>query len=358
MPNFNIPGFEISKQTEEDWRLAVVKEIRRGKTLPLISNSVCNDLVFGSHKDLVEGLAASIGYPLADKDNLIQMTQFQRVMYRAANPQFTAAYRYVKDKYLSFLEAALFRVADSELVKQLQADVKMAMMTLSEKASRLECPNLDPANPLVHLAQFPLPIYLTTSYHTFMEAALEKEGKTPRSEICRWNKQLEDIPQVLEGRSLIAPEKIYAPTSEEPLVYHLHGMDTYPESLVLTEDDHLDFMGAILSDSNCEVIPVRIKHAIANSSLILMGYDLRGLDFKVIFRSLIKTDGTNLRSKSVAIQLSPANQDEKDYLENYLRQEAESEVCWEKVQVFVEELWNRWSLPTNSTSPGDEGDVQ
>ena len=356
MPNFNIPGFEISRQAEEDWRQAIVKEIRRHKTLPLISNAVCNDLVFGSHKDLVEGLAASIGYPLADKDNLIQMTQFQRVMYKAANPRTTTAYRYVKDTYLTFPEAALFQIANEDLLDQLRADVRLDTMTLSEKASRLECPMPDSANPLVRLAQFPLPIYLTTSYHTLLEAALEKEDKTPRPEICRWNMQLESIPQVLKGQSLIAPEKPYEPTPDEPLVYHLHGVDAYPQSLVLTEDDHLDFMAAILRDK--DVIPLRVRQALADSSLILLGYDLRGLDFKVIFRSLIKTDSTRLRPKSVAIQLSPADQNEKEYLENYLRQEAQFEVCWEETQDFVEELWNQWSKPGSLAVPVDAGDVQ
>jgi hypothetical protein len=354
MPNFIIPGFEISKQANVDWRQTIAEEIGRHKTLPLISNAVCDDLVFGSHKDLVEGLAASIGYPLPDRDNLIQMTQFQRVMYRAANPGPTAAYRYVRATYLAFLEAALSRIANQDLLNQLQADVRFSTMTLSEKASRLECPTLDPANPLVRLAQFPLPIYLTTSYHTFLEAALEREGKIPRSEICRWNAQLDSIPQVLKGQSLLAPEKKYEPTPDEPLVYYLHGIDTYPESLVLTEDDHLDFMAAILRDK--ELVPSRVRQALADSSLILLGYDLRGLDFKVIFRSLIKTGSANLRPKSVAIQLSPADQNEKDYLENYLRQEAEFEVCWEQTQSFVEELWTRWSNPGSRVAPANAGD--
>jgi hypothetical protein len=356
MPNFIMPEFEISRQTEDDWRRAIAKEIRRGKTLPLISNAVCNDLVFGSNKALVEGLAASIRYPLPDKDNLIQMTQFDRVMYKAGNPKATAAHWYVKNKYLAFLERALYEVADGDLLNQLRADPELETLTLSEKASRLECPRLDPANPLVRLAQFPLPIYLTTSYHAFLETALEREDKKPRSEISRWNVQLESIPEVLKTRSLIAPERVYEPTPDEPLVYHLHGMDTYPESLVLTEDDHLDFMAAILR--NKEVIPLRVRQALADSSLILLGYDLRGLDFKVIFRSLIKTSNTHLRPKSVAIQLSPADQNEKDYLENHLRQEAEFEVCWETTPAFVEELWSLWSNPGNLAVPADAGVVQ
>ena len=88
------------------------------------------------------------------------------------------------------------------------------------------------------MADFDLPIYLTTSYHNFIEVALKRAGKEPRTEICRWHKGLESIPSVFDDED-------YEPTKDEPLVYHLHGSDLHPESLVLSEDNYLEFLVAI-----------------------------------------------------------------------------------------------------------------
>src|SRR5262249_39822794 len=94
-----------------------------------------------------------------------------------------------------------------------------------------------PDHPLLLLANLDLPIYLTTSYYTVLEAALTRTGKRSRTEFCRWHQRLESLPSGYEGD--------FQPTRQEPLVYHLYGLDTYPESLVLTEDDSLEFLVAI-----------------------------------------------------------------------------------------------------------------
>jgi hypothetical protein len=83
-------------------------------------------------------------------------------------------------------------------------------------------------------ADLPVRVVLTTSPYTFIEDALRRAGKTPRTEVCRWRKELDSIEPVIDGD--------YRPSALEPLVYHLHGLDAYPDSLVLTEDDHLEFL--------------------------------------------------------------------------------------------------------------------
>ena len=43
-----------------------------------------------------------------------------------------------------------------------------------------------------NLSDLDLPIFITTNYDHFMEASLERRGKRPVSEFCRWNEQLSD----------------------------------------------------------------------------------------------------------------------------------------------------------------------
>ena len=66
------------------------------------------------------------------------------------------------------------------------------------------------------------------------------------------------------------------PSKEQPLVYHLHGFDQYPESLVLTEDDYLEFLVAISSDKgrNTDPVPKPVREALVESSLLLLGHSL------------------------------------------------------------------------------------
>lgn len=328
--------FQIGKhkQVKKGWKETLIERISQGKVLPLISNAVSNRLVFDSHRELVEEWADFIDYPLDDRHNLTHMTQFQSVMSKA-DPDIKADNDYIKETYLDFLQMALLSIADEELVEALKEDANLAALSFSQKAERLEYPPFEEGqhNLLLLLADLPLPIYLTTSYHSFVEAALLKAGKSPRSEICHWHPRLKSLPSVFSA------DPDYVPTPQEPLVYHLHGLDKYPQSLVLTEDDHLDFLVTISRD--IDAVPVRIRQALADSSLILLGYSLRDWDFRVIFRGMIKPSTVQNRPKSVFIQL-PDNAQERDFLQNYLQQEAEFEVYWGKTSSFLQEIWQGW----------------
>lgn len=323
------------KQEKKSWKETIVDRIHLGKVMPILSNVITDDLVFGSHQDIVEGWADYTDYPRNDRQTLARMTQYQSVMLKA-DPEIRADDVYIKETYLDFLQKAVCSIADEDLLEDLEEDANRDTLAFSEVAERLDFPRLDNGrqNPLYLLADLPLPIYLTTSYHTFLEMALMKAGKQPRTEICYWNTRLHSIPSVFDT------EPTYQPAVQEPLVYHLHGLDRHPGSLVLTEDDHLDLMVSVSQD--WDGIPLPVRQALADSSLVLLGYKLREWDFRVLFRGMIKTSIDQRRPKSVAIQLQ-GEEEERNYLENYLDQEGEFEVYWGDVQSFTQELWQGWA---------------
>jgi len=119
------------------------------------------------------------------------------------------------------------------------------------------------------------------------------------------------------------------------------GLEAYPEFLVLTEDDHLDFLAAVAGGQG--VIPLRVQRALSSFAIILLGYHLHDWDFKVIFRGLVIPNDMGNRPRSVAIQLSPEDQAERVYLAHYLAQEAQFKVDWCDTGPFVEELWDAWA---------------
>jgi hypothetical protein len=310
------------------WQQTIVERIRDGRVLPVISNVVSNDLVLGGHNALAAAYAEHIRYPLADKENLPQMAQFMSVV----GENVTDA-QMVKEDYLNFIKSRLYYIAQAEgAAEELLAEIEEEFddLDFSEFAARLGYPEFEAeaSHPLLVLAALPLPIYLTTSYHTFIEAALRRAGKEPRTELCRWHQGLESIPSVLN--------ESYQPSKEAPLVYHLHGLDSHPASLVLTEDDYMEFSVAISQDMGRETnpIPRRVRQALAESSLLMLGYNLRNWDFRGLFWGLIKS--RPMSHLSVSLQLVDS-EEERNYLQKYLNQ-AKFEVYWGSIQQYAQEL--------------------
>jgi hypothetical protein len=324
MPRIKIGQSKIART----WQQTIVERIRVGKVVPLVSNTVSNNLVLRGHNELVTAYATYTSYPLPDKDNLTRMTQFISVTEEGVTDP-----RVVKEDYINFIKNMLYDIAETDgasgdLLAELEEEFDD--ITFSEFSERLGYPQFDQgrADPLLVLAECPLPIYLTTSYHNFIEMALRRAGKKPRTDLCRWHKGLEGIPSVLEEN--------YQPSPKEPLVYHLHGLDSYPGSLVLTEDDYMEFLVAISQNvgRGTDPIPRRVRQALADSSLLLLGYELQNWDFRVLFWGLIKP--RPLQQTSVSVQLVP-NEIEKNYLKKYLG-EFEFQVYWGDIYQYTQEL--------------------
>jgi hypothetical protein len=253
-----------------------------------------------------------------------------------------------KEEFLDFLKERLLEIARDEqpagqnpFLDTLEDE--LYDLTLSEVAERLGYPRYEDEmdNPLRILAELPLPIYVTTNYSSFMENALKAAGKAPRMEICYWREDLED-----DVASVFEADPDYEPSVEEPLVFHVHGLDAYPASLVLTEDDYLDFLVRVSQDP--KAIAWRVGQALADSSLLLLGYTLQGWDFRVLFRGLIKSKRASRRLLSLSIQLTPGEEegiqdpeDAQEYLEDYFGK-ANFDIYWGSAQSFTQELWERW----------------
>jgi hypothetical protein len=321
-----------------DWK-TLVKRIRRGKVTPFISNLVSSDQIFGQNQNIVETWADEIDYPLEDRSNLTRVAQFNII-----NSRDTIS---AKEVYLDFLKERLLENTRENAGDQPHdfldtVEEELDELTFSRLAMRLGYIKFDdePENPLRILAELPLPVYLTTGYYLFLEEALKAANKEPRTEICYWHEVLQDsVP------SVFADDPNYKPTANEPLVYHLHGLDAYPASLVLSEDDYLDFLVRISQDP--KAIHPRIGQAMTDSSLLLLGYNLRGWDFRVLCRGLIKVKRSALRRLNIAIQLSPDQnedieniEDVQGYLERYFN-ELDFDIYWGDSQSFLQELWQQ-----------------
>jgi hypothetical protein len=199
-----------------------------------------------------------------------------------------------------------------------------------------------PGQPHAILAGLNLPIYITTAYDDFMFQALQQRQKEPVRELSRWNSQLlRNQPSVLETG--------YRPSAVRPLVYHLHGHAETPGSMVLTEDDYLDFLVNI-SRPEYE-LPPAIQQAMAGASLLLIGFRPFGWDFRVLYRGLVTVAESHLRRISVTVQM-PQLPDgaAEELLENVQRylgdyfgiSDRRIRVFWGNPEQFMTELHQRW----------------
>ena len=84
--------------------------------------------------------------------------------------------------------------------------------------------------------------------------------KDPVVEFCRWNKEAK-WPEPIRYA-----ERTYRPSIERPMVVHLFGVLTEPESLVITEDDFLDYLPGVKSIR--DAVPPLLNSALVDSSLL------------------------------------------------------------------------------------------
>jgi hypothetical protein len=192
------------------------------------------------------------------------------------------------------------------------------------------------------LADLPLPIYMTTNYDNFMVKALEARGRTARQEICKWNKYVKDHESVFDDAT-------FTPNYGNPVVFHFHGHLGISESLVLTEDDYLDFLVNISRDQL--MLPARVQRALTGASLLFIGYRIADWNFRVLFRSLVGYLENSITRGHVSVQIFPlgdeASDDKKarawDYLDKYFKK-LQTRVYWGTSREFMTELRDRWKV--------------
>ena len=191
------------------------------------------------------------------------------------------------------------------------------------------------------LADLNLPVYITTNYDLFLEAALRSRGRNPISEFCRWNNYAREA----QIYSVLKDSK-YNPKENDPLVFHLHGVVEYPESMVLTEYDYIDFIVSLIKDEGHNILPPIIRKALSTTTLLFIGYSLEDINFRVIFQYLMNSLGINLMSRSVAVLLPSGFTEEKkqqaqEYLDNYTKNMFKIAVYWGNALDFAAELRKR-----------------
>lgn len=176
------------------------------------------------------------------------------------------------------------------------------------------------------LANWPVKVVLTTNYDNLMERAFSMAGKDPAKEVYLRQgdqKQIKTEPGV-----------------DCPLVYKLHGSLENIDSMVVTEDNYIDFLISLVHGD--PKVPDVISNIFKGRSILFIGYGLKDWNIRVLLKYLRTTD-----IRSFAVQYRSLDAMDK----NAEMEWKNSVLYWEhqKISVyncdalaFVTELDRRW----------------
>ena len=242
---------------------------------------------------------------------------------------------------------------DLAKVSQFMAIDRYAMFPkeiLIQEFEKLDPPDFSKEdNPHGILADLDLPIYITTNYDNFMFNALKTRNsqKNPERELCRWSDEVEYmLNEVTDIKPILTPA--YKPSSNRPVVYHLHGYLEIPESMVMTENDYLDFM-IRLHEKDRSILPPQIKIALTTNALLFVGYSLADWNFRVLFRSIFNSI-SSMAKLIIAVQLRPTEVKSEEeaiqylnkYFGNVLGNNIRVYVFWGEATEFARRLRKHW----------------
>lgn len=292
---------------ESEWE-TLVESITSTRCTPFIGAGVgVPHLPLG--RDLANSLAEKYGYPLTDASNLPRVAQYVSV---------TRSPGFLKRKIIEGLQA-------NQDAYFLQSD--------------------DPPRNYRILADLGQRRYITTNYDGFLEHALRRAGRSPVVETCRWNDHLWDS---------LGTYPDHVPTAESPILFHLHGQLDHDISILITEDDYIDFTVTMAVRGSHEIsqsaLWSQIREALGYTTVLFVGYSLEDWNFRVMLKYLTRQQGiiSNPGSLSMSIQLSPSasNITDKEAAETFLRDYlriSNIKVYWSDASEFLEDLQARVS---------------
>ena len=316
-------GEMLGEESSTFWKDLVFK-IKHGKCIPIIGPRA-HGRWLPTPAEVAEEWAEEHGYPFSDKRELARVAQYLVTRHQKGMPP------------LFFLET-LSDTLKERLPDELRPQPRPSDLTSFVQAVGWQ--NLVAEDPNeVHqvLASLDIPLYLTTNCDSFLWEALRAQGKEPQREICHWNEDLSGLGSLFDKGD-------YKPTWNAPLVYHLFGSDERPDSLVLAEDDYLDFL--VKTSAQRDRIPEYIRGKLASSSLLFVGYTLHDWEFRVIMRGLVATLDRRFPVNHVAVQLEERDAGDmvavREFLQKHFFRATQIDVYWGTTAQFMAELREHW----------------
>ncbi len=309
----------------------------QGRCTPILGSGL-SEYLSGALRQMARHWAEREHYPLSEhgREELPQVAQYLANRDGPGSPRLSLIKHFQKQidaKFAQGLPAGLQGATDEETLALQMAEIARLRMQQAQ------------ADPYTLIAKLPFPIYINTNPDNLLVQALKETGKTPVVDYARWNSRLQNL-QSYPSQYETERAQNYQPSVKRPLVYHLFGTLRERDSLILSEDDHFDYLMWV-NQSNPPPLPAPIGRALSTNGLLFLGFGIMDWNFRLLFRSIL----TEQRRKtprdywSVAVQVRPGEdilnpEQARQYMEQYLAG-VNIGVYWGSVDEFLGELWGR-----------------
>lgn len=193
--------------------------------------------------------------------------------------------------------------------------------------SRQYCPST------VHekLAALPFSLIVTTAYDALLSQALVTAGKAPTTQQYH-----------MRGDKRDNPEFLIPGTPKSPVIYHLFGNAAQPWSMVLSENDVLDFLIRVVSER--PPLPNSLLRALKRDgqSFLFVGFGIRRWDLRVLLKVLLRALELNRSGPAIAAEsLSGLLQADREETILFYQRGTRVEVQDEDIPAFLTNLAER-----------------
>jgi len=130
-----------------------------------------------------------------------------------------------------------------------------------------------PSPMLRALAELDFPLVITTNYDQLFESALIAAGKQPR--VAVYTPNLEATADYRDP-----------PTAQSPVVFKIHGDILRPETIVITDEDYIQFVLRMSNKEPYDPVPLTVKYQLTRQTTMFVGYSLIDYNLRLLFKTL------------------------------------------------------------------------
>ena len=150
-----------------------------------------------------------------------------------------------------------------------------------------------PSDALHALAALPFRIIVTTNYDLLFDEALRAADKDPA------------VLVYTPEKGVPASDLDRDPTSDEPLLFKMHGDLNNRGSIVITDEDYITFVERMSESLVAHPVPETVRYRMKKWPTLFVGYSLRDFNLRLLFRTLRwKVEASDM-PRSFAVDNSP-----------------------------------------------------
>jgi hypothetical protein len=138
-------------------------------------------------------------------------------------------------------------------------------------------PEREPSAALRALAQLDFPLVMTTNYDQLFEAALQKAGKKPRKGV---------YDREAAKPTTDFPDDDLLTNFDRPFLFKVHGDIDVPSSMVITDEDYIQFLLRMGDRDPYQPIPETFRVQFKRWPTLFIGYRLIDFNLRLLFKSL------------------------------------------------------------------------